>query len=175
MTKIRDYTRAEVAEISPANKVVIRKPNPRYNPVYGKDDEPQWEFEMVTFDELEELKSTVDKTLEAEVERLQSSGHTRKTREVYFLEHNQAHLARITEKAYRLRETKHTEHSERPIVVFPKPKVFLRNEAIKREIFLEENYWKAIIMREEDTSYSKYGQNHNLAMLQALNFEFNLN
>ncbi|MBW2997801.1 hypothetical protein KY349_05670 [Candidatus Woesearchaeota archaeon] len=181
MPEIQDYTNADVTDISPTNKVVIKKRNPRYKPFYGKVDEPQWVFEMITFDELEELRSTVDKTLEQEVKRLQSSGQTGKTKEVYFLEHNQANLARITEKAYKLRETKHTEYVERPIVFFPKPRAVLRTEAINREIRLEENYWRALIVKEEDTpheketSQKKYSQNHNLSRLLAHNFRFNLN
>jgi hypothetical protein len=98
MGTIRDYTNAEVTDVSPTNKVVIRKPSPRYNPRYSKVDEPKWEFEMITFDELEELRSTVDKTLEEEVKRLQSSGQTRKTKEVYFLEHKSWRALIVKEK-----------------------------------------------------------------------------
>jgi hypothetical protein len=181
MGTIRDYTNAEVTDVSPTNKVVIRKPSPRYNPRYSKVDEPKWEFEMITFDELEELRSTVDKTLEEEVKRLQSSGQTRKTKEVYFLEHNQANLARITEKAHKLREAKQAEYVERPKVVVSYPIGVPISETIDREMRIEEKSWRALIVKEKptphkkETSQKKYSPNYNLSRLLALNFRFNLN
>ncbi len=97
---IHDYTKADVAGISNEGKVVLRKPNPRYNPHYSGMGERQWEFEMMTFDELEEMKSKVEETLEERIARLRSDGAREKTPDVYFLEHNQAHLDRILKEAH---------------------------------------------------------------------------
>lgn len=97
---IQDYTKADVTGISKTGKVVIRKPNPNYNPNYSGIDEKPWEFEMKTFDELKEMKSKVEETLKERVAKLRSEGAREKTHEVYFLEHNQAHIDRILKEAH---------------------------------------------------------------------------
>ena len=96
---ILDYSGAEVVGVSESNKVVLRKQNPRYSPLNEK--EPRFLEEEIAISELEKLRLD----LEEEVDRM--SALQGKTPEVYFLKHNQAHLSRIVNEAYRAKQEAH--------------------------------------------------------------------
>ena len=98
MVKIRDYTKSQFAGISSENRIVLRKENPQHNPLQKNPDVPRYEFEMISFEELEKIKSEIDTALE---ERIKGMAGKETPDDVYYLQHNQARLAQILEDAYK--------------------------------------------------------------------------
>ena len=114
---IHDYTNARFRGISDKGKAVICRPNPRYNPLHS--NEPRFEFDMLTPEELDACESLVSNTLDDKLNGMRRQGVTRKTITVYFLEHNQANLARLKndfESAYRARGNQ-ADNAQNPLLL----------------------------------------------------------
>ena len=154
MAKINDYTKAEVSGISGTGKGVLRKHNPRYSPRNGK--EPMFLEEELSISDIEKLRLDIG----AEVDKL--SRMEEKPPELYFLQHNQAHLERIREDAYRAKEDHHSYKVRRD--VHP----LLKRKRLKAEYFL-------IMLDLEEKLFDKYaadlGKNPNLARFVCRNLK----